>query len=207
LRVQDDRDESGDVRKTEDNIRDVASANQVQTRDPQEWCRLADVGRQFLVCGQQLNQSRFQIARLTTGDVSGEILDMELHPYPVGSDMLQWHVSFLYNQEGPVAVRRKCEFIDELVYLAHSLAPNEQPPRGLTRLHAPGAFPSGRDEFGAELSAETQIAFDFADPEGQSDGIGECRPHIIDVGIEAALDAHDALTICRTEAASDWRVF
>ena len=36
----------------------------------------------------------------------------------------------------------------------------------------------------------------LADPAGETAGIGECRPQVVDVGVEAVLHAHDAFAIC-----------
>ena len=72
----------------------------------------------------------------------------------------------------------------------------QQPLRGLARFHAPGAFPSAGKEACAELTAEAQVALDLAEPAGQTAGIGECRPQVVDVGVEAVFHAHDALAVC-----------
>src|SRR5262245_52365758 len=48
----------------------------------------------------------------------------------------------------------------------------------------------------AELTAQVQVALDVADPAGETAGIGQCRPQVVDSGVEAVLHAHDALAIC-----------
>src|SRR5213080_3281546 len=40
------------------------------------------------------------VAALTPGEVRGEILDMDLHPRPVGGERVQEHATFLENQGG-----------------------------------------------------------------------------------------------------------
>jgi hypothetical protein len=72
----------------------------------------------------------------------------------------------------------------------------QQPLRGLTRFHASGAFPSAGEKACVVLTAESQVALDLAVPAGQTRGIGECRPHVVDIGVEAVFHAHDALAIC-----------
>ena len=71
----------------------------------------------------------------------------------------------------------------------------QQPPRGLARVHPPGAFRPAGKKAKAELTAQAQVALDLADPAGQTAGIGECRPQVVDIGVEAVLHAHDALAI------------
>src|ERR1017187_1819877 len=79
----------------------------------------------------------------------------------------------------------------------------QQPPRGLARFHAPGAFPSAGKKACAELTAQTEVALYLAHPAGETAGIGECRPQVVDIGVVAVLHAHDALAICRSQAAQD----
>jgi hypothetical protein len=42
---------------------------------------------------------------------------------------------------------------------------------------------------GAELTAKAQVAFHFAEPAGETAGIGERRPDVVDLGVQAILDA------------------
>ena len=83
-----------------------------------------------------------------------------------------------------------------LVRLAQVAWSQQQPPRGLARFHPPGAFPSAGKEACAELTAEAQVALYLADPAGEAAGIGERRPQVVDIGVEAVLHAHDALAVC-----------
>ena len=85
---------------------------------------------------------------------------------------------------------------DVLVRLVRVLDAHQQPLRGLARFDAPGAFPSAGEKACAVFTAESQVALDLAVPAGQTRGIGECRPHVVDIGVEAVLHAHDALAIC-----------
>ena len=72
---------------------------------------------------------------------------------------------------------------------------HQQPLRGLTRFHAPRAFPSASEEVCTELTAETQVVFHLAQPAGETAGIGERRPEVVDVGVEAVFHAHDPLSL------------
>ena len=71
----------------------------------------------------------------------------------------------------------------------------QQAPRRLARFHPPGAFRSAGKEVKAELAAETEVSVYVAEPAGETVGIGQCRPHVVDIGVEAVLHAHDALAI------------
>jgi hypothetical protein len=46
-----------------------------------------------------------------------------------------------------------------------------------------------------ELAAGSQVAFHLAVPAGETAGVGECRPQVVDVSAEAVLHAHDALAV------------
>src|ERR1700722_10463256 len=67
----------------------------------------------------------------------------------------------------------------------------------------PGVFHVVGFQVEAELSAGAEVAFDLAVPAGQAAGIGECRPQVIDIGVVALFDAHDARAVCRSQAAQD----
>src|SRR5205823_5892970 len=92
---------------------------------------------------------------------------------------------------------------DKLERLVQALGRNQQPLRGLARFHAPGALPAAGKKACAELTAEPQIALEVTEPAGQTPGIGECRPQVVDIGVEAVFHAHDALAICRSQATQD----
>src|SRR5262249_45823075 len=68
---------------------------------------------------------------------------------------------------------------------------------------ATGAFRSAGKKVKAELTAGAEVAVDLANPVGEPAGIGQCRPQVVDVGVEAVLHAHDAFAICRSQAAQD----
>ena len=69
-------------------------------------CVLADLGRQVLIGRLELVPPRVAVAALTPGEVGGEILDMDLHPRPVGGEQAQGHAPFLGDQDRLVAVAR-----------------------------------------------------------------------------------------------------
>ena len=47
-----------------------------------------------------------------------------------------------------------------------------------------------------ELAAGAEVALDLAVPAGETFGISECRPQVVDVGVVAVLHADDALAVC-----------
>jgi hypothetical protein len=47
----------------------------------------------------------------------------------------------------------------------------------------------------AELTTQSQVALDLADPAGETPGVRECRPQVVDIRIEAVFHAHDAFAI------------
>src|SRR4030095_7083800 len=71
-----------------------------------------------------------------------------------------------------------------LLGLVRLFGQHEQTPRGLTRFHAPRAFPSAREEVRAELTVGAQVAFHLAEPNGETARIGKRRPHLVDMGVE-----------------------
>src|SRR6266851_3241688 len=164
---------------------------------------LMDVGGQFLIGRDELVPPRLAVVALTPGEVGAEIFGVDLPPGPVEGDLVQGHALDLDDQDGLVAVGGQCG-LDGLVerLRAATLPPRlvrlpgryQQSPRGLTRFHAPDAVQVS--EVLAELSAEAEVAFYPAVPAGQADGIGERRPQVVDIGVVAVFDAHDALAIC-----------
>ena len=121
---------------------------------------------------------------------------MDLDPGPVAGQLVQGHAPFLPDQDGLVAVGRQRDLDDLLVRLVRFHGQHQQPPRGLARFHPPGAFPSAGEKTCAELTAEAEVALDLAEPAGQTRRIGECGPQVVDIGVEAVLDTHDALAVC-----------
>ena len=65
--------------------------------------------------------------------------------------------------------------------------------RWLAFVHLASAFPSAGEEACLELAAQAQVAFYLTEPAGQPGGIGQCRPQVVDVSVEAVLHAHRAL--------------
>ena len=66
---------------------------------------------------------------------------------------------------------------------------------GLARLHAPGAFRSARKEAEVDSPPEAEVALYLTDPAGETAGISKRRPEVVDSGVEAVVDPHDALAI------------
>ena len=72
---------------------------------------------------------------------------------------------------------------------------HQQPLRGFARFHAAGARPATGEKVCAVLAAEAQVALDRPVPAGQTRGIAECRPDVVDIGVQAVFDAHDAFSL------------
>src|SRR5262249_14219070 len=152
----------------------------------------------------ELAPPRLGVAALTPGEVGGEIFGMDLPPGPVGGEHVQGHALYLDDQESLVAVGGQ-RGLDRRVERRHTLplpiglvrfpGRHKQPSRWLARFHAPGALDVSGFEVHAERSARAEVAFYLAVPAGQADGIGECRPQVIDGGVVAVFDAHDAHTV------------
>jgi hypothetical protein len=70
-----------------------------------------------------------------------------------------------------------------------------QPSRRLARRHPSRAFPPVKEP-SAELTADTEVTLNLADPAGKPSGIGDRRPQVVDIGVEAVLYAYDTLVIC-----------
>src|SRR5260221_1872231 len=166
---------------------------------------LAEVGRQALIGRDELVPPRLAVAALTPGEVGGETFGVDLPSGPVEGDLVQGHAPDLDDQDGLAAVGGQ-RGLDGLVewLRAATLPPglvrlpgrHQQPPWGLARFDAPGAFQVSGFDVQAELSAGAEVALDLAVPAGQAAGIGECRPQVVDIGVVAVFDAHDARAVC-----------
>src|ERR1700733_13681624 len=130
---------------------------------------------------------------------------MDLDPGPVGSELARRHAPFLPDPGGPGAIGGQGDLNELLARLTCLPGQQEQPPRGLARLHAPGAFPSAGEKARAEVTAQAQVALYLTHPAGEAARIGECRPQVLDIGVEAVFHAHDALAVRRAQAAQDAR--
>ncbi len=49
---------------------------------------LADGGRQVLICRQEFGPPRLRVAAVMIDEVSGEVFDVDLHPGPVGGELV-----------------------------------------------------------------------------------------------------------------------
>jgi hypothetical protein len=115
------------------------------------------------------------LAALIPGDVGGEIFDVDLPPGSVGGELVEAHAAFLEDQDRVVTAGGQRGLDGVLVRLSHMLGHNQQPLRGLADLHAARALPSAGIEVCAELTADSQIALDLAQPTGETARIGVCR--------------------------------
>src|ERR1700728_3192420 len=109
--------------------------------------------------------------------------------------MVQRHAPFLKDQEGLVAVAGQRHLDDMLVRLVLVPGRHPQPPRGLALVYPSGAFPAAGKEVSPELTAQTEVALDLAEPAGETAGIGERRPRVVDVSVEAVLHPDGALAV------------
>ena len=57
--------------------------------------------------------------------------------------------------------------------------------RGLAHLHPPGTFPAAGKKARAELATQAQVALELAKPAGQTPGIGERRPQVVEATLTA----------------------
>jgi hypothetical protein len=94
-----------------------------------------------------------------------------------------------------VAIGGQCGLDGVLVRLFRVLGHNQQPLRRFADVHAARAFPSAGIEVCAELIADSQVALDLAAPARETARIGECRLHVVDVGVEAFLHADHAFAV------------
>ena len=121
---------------------------------------------------------------------------MDLDPRSVGGEQVHGHAPLLPGDDGLVAVGGQRDLDDPLSGFPGPLGNQHQPLRRFARFHASRAFPSAGMEACAVLATAPQVALDLAVPAGQTRGIGERRPHVVDIGVEAVFHAHDALAVC-----------
>jgi hypothetical protein len=65
---------------------------------------LVDLGRHCFVGRKELAPPRLRVLKLTPGDELGDILEVDLHPGPVGGEQGQRQAPFLDDQDGLAAV-------------------------------------------------------------------------------------------------------
>ena len=141
-----------------------------------------------------------------------QVLGVDLPPGPVEGDFVEGHSLDLDDQGCVVAVG--CERCLERLFerrntltlpigLVRFPGRHPQPPWGLARFHAPGALDVIGSDVDTELSGGSEVALHLAVPAGQPNGIGERRPQVVDIGVVAVFDAHDASAACRSQAAQN----
>ena len=104
---------------------------------------------------------------------------MDLVPGSVLSEQVHGHAPQVQDQDSVVAVGGQRGLDGVLICLADVFSHHQQVPRGLARLHPPGAFPSVKKAC-PELTAQAQVALELAEPAGQTAGVDERRPQIGD---------------------------
>ena len=85
--------------------------------------------------------------------------------------------------------------LDDVLLIVVLTGRQQQTMWSLARFHAPGAFPSAGEEAFAELTSQAQVSLNLAVPAREAQGIGERRPQVADIGLEAVLHANDALAV------------
>jgi hypothetical protein len=80
----------------------------------------------------ELLPTRPRVAAFTTGEVGGQILDVDLVSCPVGGDLLQGHATVLDDQDGLVAVGAECG-LDDAFRLVRGSGQDQQPLRRRSR--------------------------------------------------------------------------
>src|SRR6185369_13944777 len=141
-----------------------------------------------------------RVAALSSGEVGGEILRVDLPTSPEESDLVQGHAPNLDDQNGVVVLRGQRGLHGFAKRLAQFLRRDHQPTRGLARLHAAGALPARGIHVHAEFAAEAELAVRPAIPTGQAVGIGESGPQVIDISGVAFLDAYYTRAVGRSQA-------
>src|SRR5450631_1374857 len=175
-------------------------------------CRLIKLGRQVLVGRDEFVPPRFGVTVFPPGEVSSEVLGVDLPPGPVEGNLVQRHSAYLDRQVCPVADRGQGDLdgrvvgrdaLTALVGLVGLAGGQLEPPGRLACVHPSRALDVVGLDVGAELSSRTEVAFDPAVPPGEAGGIGECRPQVLDVGVVSVFDADDTRSVCRAQVAED----
>jgi hypothetical protein len=126
------------------------------------------------------------------------MLDVNLDPRAVGWEQVDGHAPFFPDQPGLSAVGNQLGLDHGLLRLAGlriGIAHRQQQAlRRLARLHLSCARSSEGDAH-TELAPLRKLALYLAVPVGESIGIGECSPEVIDPGVEAIVHPHDTLAI------------
>src|SRR5579884_866135 len=161
---------------------------------------LADAVRwQFPVSGEQLLEAGLSVAAARPVEVGGEILDMHLDSRPVRSDQLDWHPSFLPDQESVLVVAAQRD-LDELFFGSVSVLRHHEESVG-----RPAGFDSSRPlpaagkETCVVFATQAEFALDLSVPDRQASMFGQCGPHLTDSPLKTILKAHHALPIPRSE--------
>src|SRR6516165_4913880 len=130
------------------------------------------------------------------------MLAVNLNPWAAGREQVDGHAPRLPDQPGLSALGTQVgldhgplRLTGPRIGIAHR---QQQSLRRLARLHLPCAL-SREGDAHTELTPWAKVTLDLAVPVGESIGIGECSPEVIDPGVEAIFHPHDALAIDRME--------
>src|SRR5580765_1818433 len=126
------------------------------------------------------------------------MLDVNLDPCAVGRKQLEGQAPRFPEQpclrplgHQPGLDHRLRRLAGPSIGIAHR---QEQTLRRLARLHLPRAL-AGEGDAHTELAALSKLALYLAVPVGESPGLGECSPEVVDPGVETAFHPLDALAI------------
>jgi hypothetical protein len=126
------------------------------------------------------------------------MLDVNLDPRAVGWEQVDGHAPLFPDEPGLGALGKQLGFDHSLLGLAGlriGIAHRQQQAlRRFARLDLACAL-SREGDAHAELASLRKLALYLPVPVGQSLGIGECSPEVIDPGVEAIFHPHDALAI------------
>ena len=153
-----------------------------------------DGGGQVRVGGCELVEPRLGVGALAPDDVCGEILDVDLESRSVGPEEVKGQTVLLDDQHGLVTIAGQI-YLGRALFRLVLLRHNHEPPWGFALFYASRTLPPTRVEVRAVRATDPELAFDLAVPAGKTLGLGESRPHLIDMGVEALFDAHNAESI------------
>jgi hypothetical protein len=116
----------------------------------------------------------------------------------VGGEQVDGHASLLPDQPGPSAFGNQLGLEHGLRRLAGvriRIAHRQQKAlSGLARLHLPDAL-SGEGDAHPELASQGKLALHLAEPIGESIGLGDCSPKVVNSSVEAIFHPYNTLAI------------
>src|SRR5262245_41725641 len=126
------------------------------------------------------------------------MLDVGLHPRAVGREQVDGHAPHFPDEAGLSALGSQLDLVHELLGLAGpTIGIAHRPPQVLRRLARvdQSCARSREGDLHTELSSLRKLAFYLAVPAGESIGLGDCSPEVVDPRVEAIFHPHDALAV------------